>query len=222
MHIFQLIEIGALPQTPLHFLAWTKKRSKKIQDYARFAQKISARTAKSSKLARSSLKQGRFLTLFSLIFVAHRTRSVFIKRMYALENKHLFEWRFFMYLASYFPISIPLSPPSPRGKWVCLLYWTLLRRRGIENCLLIKHKYTNIILFHTWSYQNFLSYNMFYGVINGQRWLSAMHWKLKTVDRLSEFRTGTTAPDSSLRKTHFTRFFCPEWKYIPYIIQGNL
>ena len=46
----------------------TKKWSKKNQDCARFARKISAQTAKSSKLATSLLKQGRFLTLLSLIF----------------------------------------------------------------------------------------------------------------------------------------------------------
>ncbi|HOG06240.1 MAG TPA: hypothetical protein PK978_08435, partial [Paludibacter sp.] len=42
--------------------------AKKNQDCARFARKISAQTAKSSKLATSLLKQGRFLTLFLLIF----------------------------------------------------------------------------------------------------------------------------------------------------------
>jgi hypothetical protein len=53
----------------LHFFVLTQKNeAKKSQDCARFARKISAQTAKSSKLARSSLKQGRFLTLFSLIF----------------------------------------------------------------------------------------------------------------------------------------------------------
>jgi len=45
-----------------------KNEAKKNQDCARFARKISARTAKSSKLATSLLKQGRLLTLFSLIF----------------------------------------------------------------------------------------------------------------------------------------------------------
>jgi hypothetical protein len=45
-----------------------KNETKKSQDCACFAQKISARTAKSSKLATSLLRQGRFLTLFSLIF----------------------------------------------------------------------------------------------------------------------------------------------------------
>ena len=55
--------------TSLHFFVLTQKNeAKKSQDCARLARKISAQTAKSSKLARSSLKQGRFLTLFSLIF----------------------------------------------------------------------------------------------------------------------------------------------------------
>ncbi len=44
------------------------KKVPKSQDYACYAQKIYARTTKSSKLATSLLKQGRFLTLFSLIF----------------------------------------------------------------------------------------------------------------------------------------------------------
>jgi len=53
----------------LHFFVLTQKNeAKKSQDCARFARKISARTAKSSKLATSLLKQGRFLTLLSLIF----------------------------------------------------------------------------------------------------------------------------------------------------------
>jgi hypothetical protein len=64
----ELINRGLAPKTPLPFLARTKKGSKKVQDYARFARKIGARTAKSSKLAPSSLKQGRFLTPLSLIF----------------------------------------------------------------------------------------------------------------------------------------------------------
>jgi hypothetical protein len=55
--------------TSLHFFVLTQKNeAKKSQDCARLARKISVQTAKSSKLARSSLKQGRFLTLFSLIF----------------------------------------------------------------------------------------------------------------------------------------------------------
>ena len=33
-------QAGALPQTPLHFLSWHKKRSKKSQDFARLTQKI--------------------------------------------------------------------------------------------------------------------------------------------------------------------------------------
>jgi len=53
----------------LHFFVLIQKNeAKKNQDCACFAQKISARTAKSSKLATSLLRQGRFLTLFSLIF----------------------------------------------------------------------------------------------------------------------------------------------------------
>ena len=57
------------PQTSLHFFVLTQKNeAKKSQDCARFARKISAQTAKSSKLATPLLRQGRFLTLFSLIF----------------------------------------------------------------------------------------------------------------------------------------------------------
>ena len=60
---------GALPQTPLHFFVLIQKNeAKKNQDCARFARKISARAAKSSKLATSLLRQGRLLTLFLLIF----------------------------------------------------------------------------------------------------------------------------------------------------------
>ncbi|HQB27606.1 MAG TPA: hypothetical protein PLO29_01525 [Paludibacter sp.] len=62
-------ELGALAQIPLHFFVLIQKNeAKKNQDCARFARKISARTAKSSKLATSLLRQGRFLTLFLLIF----------------------------------------------------------------------------------------------------------------------------------------------------------
>jgi len=43
-------------------------RSKKSQDCVRFTRKIGARVAKSSKLAPSSLKQGRFYSPLSLIF----------------------------------------------------------------------------------------------------------------------------------------------------------
>ncbi len=65
-------------QIPLHFFVLIQKNeAKKNQDCARFARKISARTAKSSKLATSLLKQGRFLTLFSLIFrLTGRGRSL--------------------------------------------------------------------------------------------------------------------------------------------------
>jgi len=57
-----------------------KNEAKKNQDCARFARKISARTAKSSKLATSLLRQGRLLTLFSLIFrLTGRGRSHVIK-----------------------------------------------------------------------------------------------------------------------------------------------
>jgi hypothetical protein len=53
----------------LHFFVLIQKNeAKKNQDYACFARKIYARTAKSSKLATTLPKQGRFLTLFSLIF----------------------------------------------------------------------------------------------------------------------------------------------------------
>jgi len=53
----------------LHFFVLIQKNeAKKNQDCARFARKISVQTAKSSKLTTSLLKQGRFLTLFSLIF----------------------------------------------------------------------------------------------------------------------------------------------------------
>jgi hypothetical protein len=64
--VFQFIELRASPKTHLHFFVLIE--AKKNQDCARFARKISARTAKSSKLATSLLKQGRFLTLFLLIF----------------------------------------------------------------------------------------------------------------------------------------------------------
>jgi len=64
------------------FVLTQKNETKKSQDCARFARKISARTAKSSKLARSSLKQGRLLTLFSLIFrLTERGRSRVIKHI---------------------------------------------------------------------------------------------------------------------------------------------
>jgi hypothetical protein len=67
--VFQFIELRASPKTHLHFFVLIQKNeAKKNQDCARFARKISARTAKSSKLATSLLKQGRFLTLFLLIF----------------------------------------------------------------------------------------------------------------------------------------------------------
>jgi len=62
------ISNSAVQNLSSFFCLDTKKRSKKNQDCARFARKISARTAKSSKLATSLLKQGRFLTLFLLIF----------------------------------------------------------------------------------------------------------------------------------------------------------
>jgi hypothetical protein len=45
-----------------------EKSKQKNQGCARFARKIGVRTAKSTKLARPSLKQGRFLTPFLLIF----------------------------------------------------------------------------------------------------------------------------------------------------------
>ena len=62
-------ELGALAQIPLHFFVLIQKNeAKKDQDCARFARKIYARTAKSSKLATSLLRQGRFLMLFLLIF----------------------------------------------------------------------------------------------------------------------------------------------------------
>jgi len=54
-----------------------KNEAKKSQDCACFARKISVQTAKSSKLATSLLKQGRFLTLFSLIFRLTRQGQVF-------------------------------------------------------------------------------------------------------------------------------------------------
>jgi hypothetical protein len=67
--IFWLEPKNEYSKSLFHFFVLTQKNeTKKSQDCACFAQKISARTAKSSKLATSLLKQGRFLTLFSLIF----------------------------------------------------------------------------------------------------------------------------------------------------------
>ena len=67
----------------LHFFVLIQKNeAKKNQDCARFARKISARTAKSSKLATSLLKQWTIFNAVLTYFSAHRSRSVAPPKVY--------------------------------------------------------------------------------------------------------------------------------------------
>jgi hypothetical protein len=90
-----------LPHTCLHFFVLTQKNeAKKSQDCARFARKIYAQTAKSSKLARSSLRQGRFLTLFSLISWLTGRGPVSLQRIEILQINQLRLIKYFCHVLS--------------------------------------------------------------------------------------------------------------------------
>jgi len=65
---FNGYRIGVLPQTPVTFLSWHQKVTKKSQDFARFTQKTCVWRLKSSKLLPSVVKQGGFRRRLHLFF----------------------------------------------------------------------------------------------------------------------------------------------------------
>ena len=78
-YIFQIFNNGALPQTPLTFLSWNKKVSKKNSRlcplHSKNLRSKSWNRPNSFRRNTSELKQGRFLNAFLTCFLAHRTRS---------------------------------------------------------------------------------------------------------------------------------------------------